>query len=95
MGADSKSSRFDPNFTNIVIETMGPNMTPRNRLVMSSLIRHLHDFAREVELTMDEWMAGVRFINAVGQTYTKQRNEAHRISDILGLESYISPLTLT
>lgn len=82
-----QSSRFDPNFTKHVIETMGPNMTPRNRQVISSLLRHLHDFAREIELTPDEWMTGVHFINAVGQCSTKTRNESHRVSDVLGLES--------
>lgn len=82
--------RFDPNFTDAVINGIGPNATPRNRQVMGSLIRHLHDFAREVELTIDEWMAAVHFVNAVGQVYgdsKKTRNEAHRVSDILGLES--------
>jgi catechol 1,2-dioxygenase len=83
------TSRFDPNFTAHVIKTMGPNMTPRNREVLGSLVRHLHDFAREVELTNDEWMAGVHFVNFIGQTSTKTRNEAHRISDVLGLESYV------
>lgn len=85
--APKPSDRFDPNFTAHVLKTMGPNITPRNRLVLSSLIQHLHDFAREVELTVDEWMTGVHFVNAVGQISTKTRNEAHRVSDILGLES--------
>ncbi len=78
-------------FTQHVIDTMGPNITPRNRQLLTSLLRHLHDFAREVELTNDEWMTGVHFINAVGQTSTKTRNEAHRVSDILGLESCVHP----
>ncbi len=85
--APKPSDRFDPNFTAHVIKTMGPNITPRNRFVLSALVRHIHDFAREVELTTEEWMTGVHFINAVGQTSTKTRNEAHRVSDILGLES--------
>lgn len=82
-----QTSRFDPEFTQHVLDTMGPKVTRRNRQVFGSLIRHLHDFAREVELTNDEWMAGVHFVNAVGQISTKTRNEAHRVSDILGLES--------
>lgn len=86
-GSAPATSRFDPNFTQHVLDTMGKNVTPRNRVVFSSLIRHLHDFAREVELTNDEWMAGVHFVNAVGQISTKTRNEAHRVSDVLGLES--------
>ncbi|GAB0137093.1 putative catechol dioxygenase [Epichloe bromicola] len=86
------SSRFDPTFTSRVIKTMGPNMEPRTRQVLSSLITHIHDFAREVELTNDEWMAGVHFINSVGQASTKTRNEAHRVSDILGLESLVDEI---
>lgn len=78
---------YDPTFTQTVIDTMGPNVTPRNRQIFTSLIRHLHDFAREVELSTDEWLAGVQFINDVGQIYSPTRNEAHRISDILGVES--------
>ncbi len=84
------ADRFDPNFTQHVIDTMGPKTTERNRVVLGALIRHIHDFAREVELTIDEWMAGVHYINAVGQVYVnsnKTRNESHRLSDILGLES--------
>ena len=83
-------SRFDPNFTQLVLDTMGPKTTERNRVVLGALIRHIHDFAREVELTIDEWMAGVHFVNAVGAIYEasgKTRNEAHRVSDILGLET--------
>lgn len=80
-------SRFDPKFTDHVIATMGENVTPRNRQIFASLLRHLHDFAREVELSNDEWMAGVHFVNAVGQMSTATRNEAHRVSDVLGLES--------
>lgn len=89
------SHRFDPNFTENVINGMGPNTTPRNRQVLGALIRHIHDFAREVELTIDEWMAGVKFINEVGRIYSESgqtRNEAHRLSDILGLESLVDEI---
>jgi len=74
---------------------MGPKTTERNRVVLGSLIRHLHDFSREVELTIDEWMAGVHFVNAVGRIYGESgqtRNESHRISDILGLESLVDEI---
>ncbi|EAA28451.1 aromatic compound dioxygenase [Neurospora crassa] len=89
------SHRFDPNFTQNVIDGMGPNTTPRNRQVLGALIRHIHDFAREVELTMDEWMAGVKYINEVGRVYSESgqtRNEAHRLSDILGLETLVDEI---
>ncbi|ORY17234.1 Intradiol ring-cleavage dioxygenase [Clohesyomyces aquaticus] len=88
----SGSHRFDPNFTDAVINAMGPKTDPRTREVMAALIRHLHDFTREVELTVDEWMAGVKFINLIGQTTTPTRNEAHRMSDVLGLESLVDEI---
>ncbi|ROV89451.1 hypothetical protein VMCG_10200 [Cytospora schulzeri] len=89
------SHRFDPNFTQSVVDNMGPKTTPRNREVLGALIRHLHDFAREVELTPDEWMAGVHYMNAVGAVYKESngtRNETHRLCDILGLESLVDEI---
>jgi len=88
----SGAHRFNPNFTQSVIDAMGPKTDPRTREIMASLIRHLHDFTREVELTIDEWMAGVAFINSIGQTTTPTRNEAHRISDVVGLESLVDEI---
>ncbi|KAL2259571.1 hypothetical protein VTK26DRAFT_6711 [Humicola hyalothermophila] len=89
------SHRFDPNFTDQVINGMGPNTTPRNRQVLGALIRHIHDFAREVELTVDEWMEGVKFINSLGEIWVKSnktRNETHRICDVIGLESLVDEI---
>lgn len=83
------ADKFDPNFTDNVIKAMGPKTDPRMRVVMSSLIRHLHDFAREVELTVDEWMAGVNLVNWAGQMSNDKRNEGQLVCDVLGLESYV------
>jgi catechol 1,2-dioxygenase len=81
------ASRFDPNFTKHVIETIGPKTPARERFVLGALIKHIHDFAREVELTVDEWNIGVKFVNSIGQASTPTRNEGHRICDVIGLES--------
>ena len=80
-------SRFDPNFTQHVIEAIGPKTTPRMRRVMGSLISHIHDFARENELTIDEWMAGVEMINWAGKMSDNKRNEGQLMCDVIGLES--------
>lgn len=81
------AGRYDPNFTQHVISAMGPNTTPRMRKVMTSLISHVHDFAREVDLTVDEWMAGVQMINRAGQMSNDRRNEGQLLCDVIGLES--------
>ena len=62
-GAQKKAvDKFDPNFTKNVINATGPKASPRMRKVIGSLIQHLHDFARENEITIDEWMAGVELV---------------------------------
>ena len=62
---DTGASRvhYDPFFTDRVIAATWPNAHPRLAEIMPSLIRHLHDFAREVNLTVDEWKAAVHFVS--------------------------------
>jgi catechol 1,2-dioxygenase len=81
------ASRFDPHFTQHVIDAMGSETSPRMREIMTSMIRHVHDFAREVELTIDEWMAGVQLMNWAGQMSTDRRNEGQLVCDVIGMES--------
>ena len=88
------SHRFDPNFTDNVVNSMGPNVSPRLRKVMPSLIRHVHDFARENEITVDEWMAAVQMMNWAGKISDDKRNEGQLLCDVIGLESYADlPIT--
>ena len=60
--SSAKTDRFDPNFTQNVINATGSKASPRIRKVMASLIQHIHDFARENEITVDEWMKGVEMV---------------------------------
>lgn len=62
--SDSKPHKFNPNFTQQVIAATGPNANPRVKQLATSLIQHLHDFARENELTVDEWMMGVELVES-------------------------------
>lgn len=61
----TKPSRFDPKFTDSVIAATGPKANARLAQVMPSLLRHLHDFARENEITVDEWTAAVEMVNFI------------------------------
>jgi catechol 1,2-dioxygenase len=84
---------YDPTFTDNVIAATGPNTNPRLREVMTALIRHVHDFAREVNLTTDEYMAGVQLLNWAGQMSTDRRNEGQLVTDVIGLESLVDEIT--
>lgn len=55
---------YDPTFTDRVIDATGPEAHPRVAEIMPSLLRHLHDFAREVNLTVAEWSAAVDFVSS-------------------------------
>ncbi|RKU41379.1 hypothetical protein DL546_003947 [Coniochaeta pulveracea] len=80
-------------FTSHVIQSMGAETSPRLREVMGSFIQHIHDFARETQLTMDEWMMGVDMINWAGKMSTDRRNEGQLLCDVIGLESLVDNIT--
>jgi hydroxyquinol 1,2-dioxygenase len=65
---------------------------PRARRVLESLIHHLHAFAREVALTDEEWLAGIRFLTAAGQKCDERRQEFILISDVLGLSMLVDAI---
>ncbi|MDB5942951.1 MAG: hydroxyquinol 1,2-dioxygenase [Ramlibacter sp.] len=73
------------NITQAVIERLAQTPDPRLREVVTSLVQHLHAFAREVRLTEDEWFKGIQFLTAVGHKSDDKRQEFILLSDTLGL----------
>ncbi|KAM3549782.1 hypothetical protein ARSEF4850_008672 [Beauveria asiatica] len=94
MSSEQHSKPLGQEFTKSVIDATGPNADPRMRVVMSAFIQHFHDFARQVDLTMDEWLAGVNMINWAGQMSNDRRNEGQLLCDVLGFESLIDDITV-
>ncbi|KAH8785407.1 hydroxyquinol 1,2-dioxygenase [Diaporthe sp. PMI_573] len=91
--ATNGKPQYDPNFTDSVVAATGPKASPRMRQVMSSLIRHVHDFARENDITVSEWMQGVELLNRSGQMSNDRRNETQLLCDVIGLESLVDEIT--
>ncbi|WPG97465.1 protocatechuate 3,4-dioxygenase beta subunit [Acrodontium crateriforme] len=90
-----EETKYDPTFTQHVIETCGPNTSPRMKQIFAAAMKHLHGFAREIDLTPEEWLAGVQFFNETGKIWAEsngKRNEMHRLSDIVGLESLVTEI---
>jgi catechol 1,2-dioxygenase len=79
--------------TDEVVRRLEQTPDPRLREIMCSLVRHLHDFAREVRLTEAEWMRGIEFLTAVGQKCSPTRQEFILLSDTLGVSSLVDLLT--
>jgi anti-sigma-K factor RskA len=51
---------------------------PRFREIVQALVRHLHDFAREVRLTEAEFDASINIVARLGQLTTPSHNEVRR-----------------
>ena len=58
---------------------------PRTGQLMGSLIEHLHAFARENQLTMEEWFQATEWLARAGQITNEKRKEFILLSDVLGL----------
>jgi hydroxyquinol 1,2-dioxygenase len=71
--------------TQAVIARLSNTPNPRLKEILSSLVQHLHDFAREVRLTEEELMQGLEFLTAVGKKCDEKRQEFILLSDTLGL----------
>lgn len=71
--------------TDIALKSFEDSPDDRLREIMQSLTRHLHEFAREVRLTEDEWNAGIRFLTDAGHIATDVRQEFVLLSDTLGV----------
>ena len=79
----------EDNITDIAMKRWGTAKSPRTAQLMKALIKHLHAFAREVQLTPEEWMAGIQWITAVGQISDEKRMEAILASDVFGLSMLV------
>ena len=82
----------EKSITRAVIERLSECGDARFKSVMSSLVTHLHDFVREVQLTEAEWATAIQFLTDVGKTCTDQRQEFILLSDTLGVSVLVITL---
>ena len=75
--------------TDAVLAAFSGTENPRLRLILLSLVRHLHGFVRDVGLTEPEFHAAIRLLAAVGQHTTACHNEAMLMSGSLGVSALV------
>ena len=78
--------------TDAALAQMAATENPRLKQIMDAAVRHLHAFARDVNLTPEEWIQGIQFMTAVGQACTPLRQEFILLSDVLGLSAVVNAL---
>jgi hydroxyquinol 1,2-dioxygenase len=62
---------------------------PRTREIVTSLVKHLHAFAREVHLTEEEFQAGTQLIAKMGQMSNATHNEVVLMAGSLGFSALV------
>lgn len=77
------------NLRDQVVDAFGATPDPRARELLTTLARHLHDFAIETNLTVDEWLTALEFLTEVGQTCDDKRQEFILLSDVFGVSALV------
>ena len=82
----------EASLTDAVLDQLVRCKNPRFKDIMTSLIRHLHAFVREVELTEEEWLKGIQFLTRTGQMCDDRRQEFILLSDTLGVSMLVDAI---
>ncbi|KZO97624.1 aromatic compound dioxygenase [Calocera viscosa TUFC12733] len=99
-GAPSIDPSTLPDVTDISPETVTASVisinsgckNDREKFLIEHLVRHLHDYARETNLTTEEWMTAIQFLTATGQKCSPIRQEFILLSDVLGLSALVDSI---
>jgi hydroxyquinol 1,2-dioxygenase len=75
--------------TKAVLSELARAPNRRFREIMSAFVRHLHDFAREVKLTEQEFQDAVGYVIALGKHTNENHNEAVLMAGTLGVSALI------
>ena len=62
---------------------------PRLKRVLDLLLRHLHAFAREIELSLEELEVATDFLVRIGKATGPEKHEGILLADILGLATLV------
>lgn len=79
----------DEQLTSAVLASFDGAGSPRFQQIMRSLVTHLHAFVSDVQLTEEEWFAGIDFLTRTGHITDDKRQEFVLASDVLGISMLV------
>jgi hydroxyquinol 1,2-dioxygenase len=85
----TRRSTTEDDITAEVLRRIEATPDPRLREIMRSLIRHLHGFVRDVQLSEPEWFAAIEFLTDTGRMCNDRRQEFILLSDTLGVSMVV------
>lgn len=80
------------NITDAVTKSLGADIPARNREIMVSALKHVHDFCKDVDLSYAEWLEAMKWLRRAGDISDDARNEFILIADIIGIEVLVDML---
>ena len=81
--------RNESDITEAVLSELERAPNPRFREIMSSAVRHLHDFIRETKLTEAEFQQACAYVAKLGQLTSASHNEVVLMAGSLGVSSLV------
>jgi len=82
----------EENTTDVVLDAWSKNPDPRFKEIVDAIIKHLHDFVREVQLTEAEWAAAIEYLHKCADISSPERSEFILTSDVLGVSSLVDTI---
>jgi protocatechuate 3,4-dioxygenase beta subunit len=79
--------------TEQVVASFGSTPDPRARHLLTNLVRTLHGYVLDNEVTEREWELAIDFLTRTGQLCDDKRQEFMLLSDVLGVTSMVDLLT--
>lgn len=89
MVTKAPTSTTEDDITNETLRRFEGTPDPRLRTIMLSLVRHLHGFVKDVELTEQEWLEAIKYLTDTGHKCDDIRQEFILLSDTLGVSMIV------
>jgi hydroxyquinol 1,2-dioxygenase len=84
-----RRSTTEDDITAAVLARFAATPDPRLKQIMLALIKHLHEFVKEVELTEAEWFQAIEILTEAGKMCSDKRQEFILFSDSLGVSMVV------
>jgi hypothetical protein len=88
-GGEGSIINSERDVTPVVLAAMAQAPNQRLREIAAAFVRHMHEFAREVQLTEAEYDIGIDFLNRIGQETNDHHNEGILFADATGFSTLV------
>src|SRR5712691_10630437 len=85
----TQRNKTEDDITAEALQRFAGTPDPRLRRIMLGLVKHLHAFVKEIELTEAEWFQAIEILTEAGRMSSDKRQEFILFSDTLGVSMVV------